>query len=106
MASRSTYVYMIRLDVPPEKEAEFNELYNNEHIPALLKVPGVLRASRYTTDDPGAPKHLAIYEMDRPNVRESEDWVKAANSGEWQTKVRPFITNISRSNYKLVHSFE
>ena len=44
---------IVRMDVAPDKEAELNELYNHEHIPAQLKVPGIISAARYRTLDPG-----------------------------------------------------
>ena len=36
------YVFMVSMDVAAEKEALFNEVYDREHIPNLLAVPGVL----------------------------------------------------------------
>ena len=38
---------LIAMNVAPEAEAEFNEWYNTEHIPALGGVRGVLSARRY-----------------------------------------------------------
>jgi hypothetical protein len=40
------YGFMVSMDVAPEKEALFNEVYDREHIPNLLAVPGVLGVSR------------------------------------------------------------
>ena len=40
MATEAKYLYLVRMDVEPDKEAEFNEIYNKEHIPVLLTVPG------------------------------------------------------------------
>ena len=37
---------IVRTDVAPEMEEEFNRWYNEEHIPLLLRVPGVLWAKR------------------------------------------------------------
>ena len=34
------------MDVGPDKEALFNEVYDTEHLPNLLKVPGVHAVSR------------------------------------------------------------
>ena len=34
------YVFMVSMDVAAEKEALFNEVYDREHIPNLLAVPG------------------------------------------------------------------
>ena len=41
------YVYIAAMDVDPDKEADFNDCYDNEHVPGLLKVPGVLSARRW-----------------------------------------------------------
>ena len=38
---------LIAMNPAPEAEAEFNEWYNTEHLPALAGVPGVLCARRY-----------------------------------------------------------
>ena len=34
------------MDIDPEKENLFNEVYNTEHIPAILEVPGVIDVER------------------------------------------------------------
>ena len=41
MAAKARYIFIASMDVQPEKEALFNELYDTEHVPLLLKVPGV-----------------------------------------------------------------
>jgi len=35
------YVFIASMDVTPEAEALFNEVYDTEHVPNLLQVPGV-----------------------------------------------------------------
>ena len=55
------YLYMVRMDVDPGVESDFNAWYNDEHIPALLQVPGVIAAYRYESVE-GTPKFVAIYE--------------------------------------------
>ena len=34
------------MDIDPEKENLFNEVYDTEHIPAILEVPGVIHVER------------------------------------------------------------
>jgi len=41
MAVQSHYLLCVSMDVEPEYEDLFNEVYDTEHIPQLLKVPGV-----------------------------------------------------------------
>lgn len=70
MGSLARYLYIVAMDVDPDKETRFNKWYNEEHVPALLKVPGVLGAYRYVSLE-GRPKYTAIYELDNPSVRAS-----------------------------------
>ena len=93
----SKTLIMVMIDKPDGvSEEEFNRLYSEDHIPALLGVPGVHGAKRYKVNkvdgDVEVPQYLALYEVDSPETRGSEEWVKAANSGEWADKVRPLIT--------------
>jgi hypothetical protein len=41
MPITTKYLFMVSMDVMTEKEALFNEVYDTEHVPLLLKVPGV-----------------------------------------------------------------
>ena len=46
MPITTKYIFIASMDVAPEKEALFNEIYDREHVPNLLKVPGVLKKDR------------------------------------------------------------
>jgi hypothetical protein len=53
------------------REAEFNEWYDNVHIPDLLAVPGVRSAQRFELADaevntitPSQHRYLVVYELD------------------------------------------
>ena len=50
MPITTKYLFMVSMDVVREKEALFNEVYDSEHVPLLLKVPGVRAVSRMTTE--------------------------------------------------------
>ena len=43
-------VLMVSMDVLPEKEELFNEIYDQEHVPNLLEVQGVLSAVRVRSE--------------------------------------------------------
>ena len=45
---QGTHVYIVQMDIPAEHEAEFNRIYDTEHVPALTKVPGVRGCTRLT----------------------------------------------------------
>jgi hypothetical protein len=46
--------------------------------------------------DEGVASYLAIYELESPDVPESEAFRKASDSGEWPTQVRPYCSNRAR----------
>ena len=104
MPSDAKYLFVVMMDVEPDKEAEFNENYNKEHIPTILaEVPQMLRATRYEILTEGMPKYLAIYEMTSPDVPESEAFKKAIDMGNWAQKIRPYTKNRSHTVCKRIY---
>ncbi len=107
MPVTTKYVFMVSMDVAPEKEALFNDIYDREHVPNLLKVPGVRSVTRLRTEPASfsiggqtkrltgeaAPTYMAIYEIDSPEVLTSAAWVEAAELGRWSAEVRPHTSN-------------
>ena len=75
------------MNVAPEHEAEFNDWYDNEHIPALAAVPGVLSARRFR-DLTGSHRYLALYHLKTPEVTFGADWKNAAST-PWTERLRP-----------------
>ncbi len=88
-AKDADFVLTVRLNIPAEKEQDFNEWYNVDHVPALVGVPGVSCARRYVAVE-GDPKYLAVYEMNDARVPKSPEWDKARNS-EWTLRIRPHL---------------
>jgi hypothetical protein len=74
------------MNVVSEHEAEFNEWYDSEHIPALSAVPGVLAARRFRSPT-GSPRYVALYHLTAPEVQASAEWRRAAAS-TWTEKMR------------------
>ena len=86
---KGTGMMMVFADIPADKEDDFNRWYNEEHLAALLSVPGVLNAARYEAVKSG-PKHLACYELESPAVVES-DAFKVRPRTAWGGRVSPSI---------------
>lgn len=38
---RTPYLFVVQMDIPAEHEADFNRVYDTEHMPLIAKVPGV-----------------------------------------------------------------
>ena len=106
MPIAARYLLTVSMDVAPEKEGLFNEVYDREHIPNLLAVPGVLGATRMRSEPfalsiggerkemPAAsPRYTAIYELGSPEVLATEAWTQATEAGRWPSEVRPFTSN-------------
>jgi hypothetical protein len=72
-------------DPPPEHEDEFNRWYDEEHIPLLSRVPGVLRARRFF-DPNGKPRYVALYDLADESVVQHPQW-QAALRTEWARKI-------------------
>ena len=84
------------MNIAPEFEAEFNEWYDKEHIPALAAVPGVLAARRFRGTS-GNRKYVALYHLATPAVQESAEW-KEARQSDWTSRLQPHF----RDHLRLV----
>ena len=78
---------LIAMNVAPEHEAEFNEWYNTEHIPALGGVKGTLSARRYRGTG-ATQRYTALYHLASSEVPYSSEWKSAANTA-WTERMRP-----------------
>jgi len=87
------YVFWVMMDVEPHREALFNQLYDEEHLPALLKLPGSVNAVRYRTSAAGEPRYLCAYEVDTPDLPMSRLWNDTSDVGRWKPEVRPYTSN-------------
>ena len=100
---KGTGLMMVWVDVPSEHEDEFNHWYNEEHLPELLSVPGVLNAARYEAVMSG-PKHLACYELQSPSVVETDAFTSRKPT-EWAQKIGPRVigSNLINNVYEMIH---
>lgn len=88
------------MDIDPEHEEDFNRWYDEEHVPERKAIPGFLTARRYRAVE-GGPKYLAIYEMDSPEVLDSEAYRFVSEEGrsEWTARVVGRARNYVRNVY-------
>ena len=117
MADRSKYLFIASMDVDPQKEALFHEVYNTEHCPLLSQGPGVVSVVRFETEPltmimggetrtivvENEPKFQALYELESPEVLTSKAWSDAVDSGRWPEQVRPYTTNRRHILLKLTY---
>ena len=117
MPLQSRYLFIASMDVEPQQEDLFNEVYNTEHCPLLSQVPGVVSISRFelqtltmamggetrTIKIEGEPVHHALYELESPEVLTSSAWADAVDSGRWPGQVRPYTANRRHTLLKLTY---
>ena len=108
----SKFVFVAAMDVDPEKEDLFNEIYDTEHIPNLLGVDGVIsvsRSKRVPTNliiggetvavGSDEPLYIAYYELENLDVINSDGWAAAVDKGRWTDEVRPY----THSKHLAIH---
>jgi hypothetical protein len=100
-----SHIYVVQMDIPAALETEFNRIYDEEHVPTILKVPGVRSCARYRLGHstvPDMPRYLALYEVDNAAVIDSPAWTEASDFGEWKPKIRPHTTNRRHSVFERI----
>jgi len=116
MTLSSRFLFSAAMDVTADRETLFHEVYDTEHIPLILKVPGVISAARFeiqpfsmilggerkTMDPQGAPRFHALYELESPEVLLSEGFARAVDQGRWPGQVRPFTKNRRHVLYQRI----
>ena len=112
------FLLNVSLDIPSEHEALLNEVYDQEHVPALLNVPGVVSIRRYRRQHlqltlggvlrdivaEVEPIYNTQYEIANPEVLVSAAWAEAVEMGRWPAEVRPFTRNRRHTLHKLINS--
>lgn len=98
--TEARYLYIVATDVEPADEPDFNAWYEQEHLPGLAAVPGVVQATRYT-DPAGTPRYHACYELAAIEAFNSPAWL-AARGTPWSSRVRPSFRNTQRTMYRRI----
>lgn len=82
------------MEVDPAIEDEFNEWYNEEHMPLMDAVPGTLSARRFRAIG-GLPRYVAVYHLESPEVYQQRSWYEANQT--------PWIRRIHRFRLRTLH---
>ncbi len=100
-AKEAEFVLTVRLNTPAEHEKEFTAWYNEDHIPALVGVPGVYCARRYLAVE-GDPRFLAVYELSDGGIPRKPEWERARNYGR-TAQIRPYLQNLQAVVGRLIY---
>lgn len=116
MPISGNWIFTAAMDVDPDREALFNEVYDTEHVPHLLTVPGVVSVTRAkldtlrvtmggetrTVDPAGKPRYACFVELASPDVLTSAAWAAAVDAGRWPAEVRPYTRNRQHTLHKVM----
>ncbi|KAG6855531.1 hypothetical protein H0H87_001514 [Tephrocybe sp. NHM501043] len=90
----------------PVPEDEYNDWYDNEHIPPRLDVLGVLSSARYKAVDSLKPSWLALYDITSPDVAQSSDYkALAPNASQREKQIMANLGSINRRVYENLVSY-
>ena len=98
-------VLVATMEVDESDEAEFNEWYNEQHLPERMAIPGYVSARRFKLEDGNnALKYLCIWEMIDGSPLQSEMY-KDQNSHptELSLRVNKTIKLRTRGLYQQVY---
>jgi len=65
----------------PAREDEYNEWYNTKHVPDMLEIAGMIKATRWASasDKPNQHrKYLALYELETDDIEKFDAKVREA----------------------------
>jgi len=99
------YVFTAAMTIGPERAGLLNEVYETEHVPELLRVPGMISISRYRRTKPADTFYLAVYEIATPDIPTGPHFMKARDVGRWPAEVRPFTRGLRNGLYAWQSGF-
>jgi hypothetical protein len=116
MSLQTRFLFSAAMDVEPSREALFNEVYDQEHVPLLLTVPGVVAVSRVKMRpltvliggekkqivSESEPRYNTFYEVESPEVLITDAWGRAVDQGRWPGEVRPHTKNRRHILYEKI----
>lgn len=99
---------IVRSQVVPAREDEYNRWYNEVHLRDMRNVPGVLSARRYVAllDE---PKYAAVYELESEDVLTTDAYLNipfGRRDGGLPAKWGHDLNGYARHAYKLLYTAE
>jgi hypothetical protein len=76
---KARYLQVVLTSPAPGREDEFNEWYDNVHVPQVLEMPGFLSGQRFClvdSDESTGPRYLVIYEIESDDIEATLETIK------------------------------
>jgi hypothetical protein len=97
---RPNIIRIVEVNVDPDHETDFNAWYNNEHIPLLKKVPGVMEIWRGINLEKEGKKYLSVLFHENINIHKKKDY-KRTSQTKWLKSLLPNLKDLSGRNYEI-----
>lgn len=81
---KECWVNLIETNCDPTREDEYNDWYNNIHLPDTMETPGFIGARRYVQKEfrDGRGKYLSVYEIETDDISKTMEIRKARRLAE------------------------
>ncbi len=98
--NETRWLYVVHTDVPDDVATEYTDWYDREHLPRLVRVPGVVRARRYVACD-ASPRFFTAYDLADRHAFTSPEGLEARKT-PWTEKMRNLFSNTRRFTGRLI----
>jgi hypothetical protein len=80
----------------PGSEAEWNDFYSRDKLPALISVSGFHTSQRFRALSPGCPVYLALHSIDGLDILTGEEYRQkgGGNFARWQHHITDWHRNL------------
>ena len=89
----------VRVNIAPDKEQEFNQWYNNVHLPEVTAVPGFVSGRRFQRVSGDEIKYMALYELESLDVLKSQAYKQVRGWGKFKSCILKESWNVYRQIY-------
>lgn len=98
-------LFIVRYNVNPDYDEEFNEYYNEKITKILEVVPEIISGKRLVMERKGIKEYYTIYEI------ESEDKIESClanipDTQEWKDWVESSVTHLDNGVFKVICSYK
>lgn len=86
--SLSKELLMVSVRVDTEVESDWNDWYNNIHLPEIAACPGFHSAQRYVSEQPEGRFYMTLYELESSEALTSTEFLARRGWGPFAANVR------------------
>lgn len=96
------YAFVVTFPVPADRFDDFDDWYENDHLPILLSAPGWERCRRYRIEEgePAGPTAIALHELSDPAALEGPERERA-RATPWRQRLVEQEPWFSQGSYAL-----